>query len=57
MEVIQFYEMTGRRVRVCAGDIVYIGVLIEITEEDIELQGDNHWIRLPLDNINSVTLD
>lgn len=57
MEVIQFYEMIGRRVSVCAGDIVYSGILIEVTEENIELQGDNQWLKLPLDNINSVTLD
>lgn len=54
MEVIQFYEMIGKRVSVCAGDIVYSGILIEVTEEYIELQCDTQWITLPLDNINRI---
>ncbi len=57
MEIVQIHEMTGRRVIVYAGDIVYCGILVEVTEENVELQGDNQWITIPVDNINSVILD
>ena len=56
MEIALIHEMTGRRVIVYAGDIVYCGILVEVTEENVELQGDNQWITVPLDNINSVEL-
>ena len=57
MDIVQINEMTGRRVNVYAGDIVYCGVLVEITEENVELQGDNQWITVPVDNVNYITLD
>ena len=57
MEIDQLHEMTGKRVRVNAGDIVYSGILIEVTEENIELQGDNQWITIPVNNVNSVILE
>lgn len=53
----QLSEMTGKRVRVYAGDIVYCGILIEMTEENIELQGDNQWITIPVNNVNSIMLE
>ncbi|MBI5193287.1 MAG: hypothetical protein HZA08_07590 [Nitrospirae bacterium] len=49
-------EMTGKRVRIHAGEIEYCGILIEVTEENIELQGDNQWITIPVNNVNSITL-
>ncbi len=56
MDIGQIHAMSGRRVIVYAGDIVYCGILIEVTEENVELQGDNQWITVPLDNINSIIL-
>ena len=57
MEIDQLHEMIGKRVRVNAGDIVYSGILIEVTEENIELQGDNQWITIPVNNVNSIMLE
>ncbi|MDD5435314.1 MAG: hypothetical protein PH343_07795 [Nitrospira sp.] len=57
MEIVPLHEMTGRMVKVYAGDIVYRGILVEVTEENLELQGDNQWITVPVDNINSVMLE
>ena len=56
MDIVQIHEMTGRRVIVYAGDIMYSGILTEVTEENVELQWDNQWITVPVDNINSVEL-
>lgn len=53
----QLIELTGKRVRVYAGDIIYSGILIEVSEENIELQGDNQWITIPVNNVNSVILE
>lgn len=57
MEIDQLNALTGKRVRVYAGDIVYCGILIEMTEENIELQGDNQWITIPVNNVNSIMLE
>lgn len=56
MEIDRLHELTGKRVRVYAGDIEYCGILIEVTEENIELQGDIQWITIPVSNVNSITL-
>jgi len=47
--------MTGKRVRIIAGDIAYTGVLVEVTETSVELQGDGQWITIPVDSISSIT--
>ena len=47
--------MTGKRVRIIANDIVYTGVLVEMTENSVELQGDGQWISIPVDSISSIT--
>ncbi len=47
--------MTGKRVRVTANDITYIGLLVEVTQISVELQGDGQWITIPIDRITSIT--
>ena len=49
--------MTGKRVRIIANDIVYAGVLIEVSETSVELQGDVQWITIPVDSISSIEAD
>ncbi len=49
--------MTGRRVRIIASDIAYIGLLVEVTETSVELQGDGQWITIPVDCISSIAED
>ncbi len=52
---IQF--LTGKRVRIIAGDISYTGVLVEVTETSVEVQGDGQWITIPVDSISSICED
>lgn len=47
--------LIGRMVIVVAADITYRGVLIEVSEDTVELQGESGWITIPVDNINSIT--
>lgn len=55
--MIPLHEMIGRRVRIIAGDVVYKGVLIEVSEENAELQAELQWITIPIDNINSIAIE
>ena len=50
-------SMTGKKVRVIANDITYTGLLIEMTETSVELQGDVQWITIPVDSISSIEVD
>lgn len=49
------HTMTGKRVKIIAGDIAYTGLLVEVTEDLVELQGDGQWLTIPLDSISSIT--
>lgn len=55
MAMTPFHTLIGRRVRVISGDITYRGILIEVSEESVEMQGETQWITIPVENINSIT--
>lgn len=57
MAITPIHTLIGRTVRVIAGDIVYRGVLIEVSEDTVELQGEAQWITIPAGNINSITIE
>jgi len=57
MAMIPLHDMIGRRVRIIAGDIVYKGFLIEVSEENAALQTESQWITIPIDNINSIAIE
>ncbi|MBI5039499.1 MAG: hypothetical protein HZC13_07075 [Nitrospirae bacterium] len=57
MAITPLHDMIGRRVRITAGDIVYKGLLIEVSEENVELQAESQWITIPIDNINSIAIE
>lgn len=57
MDMKPIYEMIGRMVKVTACDVVYRGILVELSEEAIELQGETQWITIPVEKINSVVLE
>ena len=57
MAMIPLHDMIGRRVRIIAGDIVYKGFLIEVSEENAALQTESQWITIPIDNINSIEIE
>ncbi len=50
----EFTRLKGKRVEIIANGIVYKGILIDLTEEDLNLQTDTQWILLPLDGVVSV---
>ena len=50
-------SMTGKRVRVIANDIMYTGLLIEMSETSLELRCDIQWITIPVDSIRSIEVD
>ncbi|GBE06653.1 hypothetical protein BMS3Abin10_02310 [bacterium BMS3Abin10] len=49
-------ELTGKKVEVTTGDVVYIGVLIEIGEASIELETQSGWVSVPIDKVADVKL-
>ncbi len=57
MAMTPLHTLIGRMVRVIASEMVYKGILIEVSEESVELQGETQWITIPVENINSITLD
>ena len=57
MAMIPLHDMIGRRVRITAGDIIYRGVLIEVSEENASLQAESQWMTIPIDNINSIVIE
>ncbi len=57
MAMMPLHDMIGRRVRIIAGDIIYKGILIEVSEENVELQAESQWITIPIDNINSIEIE
>jgi len=57
MAMTPLHDMIGRKVRIIAGDIVYKGFLIEVSEENAALQTESQWITIPVDNINSIEIE
>ena len=57
MAMTPLHDMIGRKVRIIAGDIVYNGLLIEVSEENAALQTESQWITIPVDNINSIEIE
>ena len=57
MAMTPLHDMIGRKVRIIAGDIVYKGFLIEVSEENAALQTESQWITIPIDNINSIEIE
>lgn len=47
-------DMIGRHVEVITGDIVYIGILIEVNETEIHLQAEERWITVPVEKVVDV---
>lgn len=57
MNTMPIYAMLGSMVRVIADNIVYRGILIEVSEDTVELQGETQWITIPVGHISSITME
>lgn len=44
-------HLIHKNVEVITGDITYEGILIEVGERDVQLQGRSGWIVVPLERI------
>ncbi|MBI5181441.1 MAG: hypothetical protein HZA06_00850 [Nitrospirae bacterium] len=54
MLIDEIAKWTGKKVEVMANDIAYKGILIEVTEEEINLQGEFQWIAIPMEKVSSI---
>lgn len=57
MDLKPLHTLIGSPVVVVAGGITYRGLLIEITEDEVQLQGESQWITIQIDNINSINAE
>ena len=47
-------DLRGKTVEVMANDILYTGILVEIDETDVYLEGPSGWIVIPVDQVASI---
>jgi hypothetical protein len=47
-------ELMGKEVEVVTGDLIYRGVLMEVTETEISLQSVSGWITIPMERVLDV---
>ena len=43
-----------KKVEVVAHEITYTGILMEVSEEEINLKGEFQWIGIPIENVVSI---
>lgn len=49
-------NMLRKEVEVIANGMSYTGVLIEVTDADVHLQGSLQWISLPMSSVTDIKL-
>ncbi len=52
----ELYTMIGKEVEVMANGTVYKGVLIEVSDTEVQLKGQLQWITLPASSVGQVKL-
>lgn len=48
------HDLIGKEVEVQTVDISYRGVLVEVSETDVNLQAETGWIVIPLDRVVNI---
>lgn len=48
-------ELIGKKVEVKTVETVYAGILVEISETDVNLQAETGWIVIPLDRVLDIS--
>lgn len=48
------HELIGKKVEVQTTDMLYKGILIEVSETDVNLQSETGWIVVPLDRVVNI---
>ena len=54
--MLDIQSMIGKEVEVIANGIRYTGVLVEVSDEEVNLKGQMQWIALPVSSISVVKL-
>lgn len=57
MDLKPLHTLIGSQVVVAADGITYKGLLVEITEDEVQLQGESQWITIQIDDINSISAE
>lgn len=47
-------DLIGKEVVVSANDIDYHGILVEIGEAEVQLQGESGWIVIPIGSVMDI---
>lgn len=47
-------RLVGQRVVVVANNITYTGRLVEISETEVNIEGENGWIVIPVDQVAEI---
>lgn len=50
----RFQHLTGQRVEMMAAGILYRGVFVEMTDEDVKLRGETGWIILEVEKVSRI---
>jgi len=48
------HELIGKKVEVKTVDMLYKGVLVEVSETDVNLQAETGWIVIPIDRVVNI---
>jgi hypothetical protein len=48
-------DLRGKLVEVIANDITYTGILVEISETEVYLEGESGWIVIPVEQVASIS--
>lgn len=51
---VPLHKLIGQRVEVQTGDLLYRGLLREVTEETVALMGATGWREIPMDRVVSI---
>lgn len=49
------FELIGRQVRVSTFATEYLGKLMEVSEDDIFIQGEVGWVQIRLEEVTGIT--
>lgn len=50
------WSMTGKEVEVTSNGMRYTGVLIEVSDTEVQLKGAFQWITLPVSSVTDIKL-
>ena len=50
----RFQHLAGQRIEMMAAGILYRGVFVEMTDEDVKIRGETGWIILDVDKVSRI---